>query len=114
MWGGATRVPGPKELEGLTGTSLPLNCTPMGTTPLGFLMRWDKRVAVATDYPHQHLSSSPHIFHLFSSLSCLSPATLSLPLGVMGPLPNTTIAPILIAGSNSMTLNLPSETLWSG
>src|ERR1700679_2630113 len=68
MWGGATRVPGPKELEGLTRTSLPLNGAPMGATPLGFLMRWDKRVAVATDYPHQHLSLPPHIFHLLSSL----------------------------------------------
>src|SRR6202789_2468998 len=43
MWGGATRIPGPKELEGLTGTSLPLNGAPMGTTPLGFLMRRNKR-----------------------------------------------------------------------
>src|ERR1700679_916313 len=68
MWGGATRVPGPKELEGLTGTSLPLNGAPMGTTPLGFLMRWDKRVAVATDYPHQHLSPLPYLSHLFSFL----------------------------------------------
>src|ERR1700679_3163936 len=102
MWGGATRVPGPKELEGLTGTSLPLNGAPMGTTPLGFLMRWDKRVAVATDYPHQHLSSLPHISHLFSSPLCLSLETHSPPLEVMGPSPNMTIAPISIAGSNSV------------
>src|SRR6202789_2977258 len=68
MWGGAMRVPEPEELEGLTGIKFPLNSAPMGTTPLGFLMRWDKRVAVATDYPHQHTSSPPHIFHLLSSL----------------------------------------------
>ena len=43
MWGGATRVPGPKELEGLTGISFPLNSAPMGITPLGFLMRKDKK-----------------------------------------------------------------------
>src|ERR1700679_1984100 len=104
MWGGATKVPEPKELAGLTGTSFPLNGAPMGTTPLGFLMRWDKRVAVATDYPHQHLSSIPHISHPFSSLLCLSPETHSPLLGVMGPLPNTTIAPIHTAGSNSAIL----------
>src|SRR6202789_1151544 len=107
MWGGATRVPGPKELEGLTGTHVPLNGAPMGTTPLGFLMRWDKRVAVATDYPHQHLSPLPHISHLFSSLSCLSPETRSPLLGVMEPSPNTTTAPTSIAGSNSTIFTLP-------
>src|ERR1700679_1332570 len=43
MWGGMTRVPGPKELEGLTGISFPLNSAPMGITLLGFLMRRDKK-----------------------------------------------------------------------
>src|SRR6202789_2996735 len=51
MWGGATKVPGPKELEGLTRINFPLNSAPMGTTPLGFLMRRDKRVAVAMGHP---------------------------------------------------------------
>src|ERR1700679_3942986 len=111
MWGGATRVPGPKELEGLTGTSLPLNGAPMGTTPLGFLMRWDKRVAVTTDYPHQHLSSITHISHPFSSLLCLSPETHLPLLGVMGPSPNTITAPINTAGSNSAILICLLQTL---
>src|SRR6202789_430723 len=43
MWGGATRVPEPEELEGLTGIKFPLNSTPMGITPLGFLMRRNKK-----------------------------------------------------------------------
>src|ERR1700679_2483927 len=43
MWGGATKVPEPEELEGLTGIKFPLNSAPMGTTPLGFLMRKDKK-----------------------------------------------------------------------
>src|ERR1700679_2462661 len=43
MWGGATRVPEPKELEGLTGISFPLNGAPMGTTLLGLLMCRDNR-----------------------------------------------------------------------
>src|SRR6202789_1443339 len=43
MWGGATKVPEPEELEGLTGIKFPLNSAPMGATPLGFLMRRNKK-----------------------------------------------------------------------
>src|SRR6202789_1014329 len=43
MWGGATKVPEPEELEGLTGIKFPLNSAPMGITLLGFLMRKDKK-----------------------------------------------------------------------
>src|ERR1700679_2330508 len=68
MWGGATRVPGPKELEGLTGTSLPLNSAPMGATPLGFLMRRNKRVAVATGYSPINTYHHLHISPIYSPL----------------------------------------------
>src|ERR1700679_2944806 len=72
MWGGATRVPGPKELEGLTGTSLPLNGVPMGATPLGFLMRRNKKgrsrdgLFPINTYHHVHTSSiySP-LYHAY-------------------------------------------------
>jgi len=67
MWGGATKVPEPEELEGLTGIKFPLNSAPMGVTPLGFLMRKDKKGSRSRRViPHQHLSSPPHIFHLLS------------------------------------------------
>src|ERR1700679_3189581 len=73
MWGGATRVPGPKELEGLTGTSLPLNGAPMGATPLGFLMRRNKRIAVATGYsPSTPITTSSHLPSILLSIMPIS------------------------------------------
>ena len=115
MWGGATRVPEPEELEGLTGIKFPLNSAPMGATPLGFLMRRNKKgrgrdgLFPINTYHRLHTS---FIYSLL--LSCLSPETPLLLLGVMGPLPNTTIAPISIAGSSSVILTLPPGKLWSG
>src|ERR1700679_3315939 len=112
MWGGAARVPEPEEFEGLTGMKFPLNSAPMGATPLGFLMRRNKRVAVATGYSPSTPIITPTHLHLFSSLSCLSLATLSPLLGVMGPSQNTTIAPIRIAGLNSAILIRLLQTSW--
>src|ERR1700679_4083716 len=65
MWGGATRVPGPKELEGLTRISFPLNSAPMGITLLGFLMRKDKKGRGRDgSFPINIYRHSPHISHL--------------------------------------------------
>src|SRR6202789_615115 len=73
MWGGATRVPGPKELEELTGISFPLNSAPMGTTPLGFLMCRDKRVAVATGYsPSTPIITFTHLPSILLSIMPIS------------------------------------------
>src|ERR1700679_2472263 len=112
MWGGAMRVPEPEELEGLTGTSLPLNSAPMGATPSGFLMRRNKRVTVATDYsPSTPTITSSHL-HLFSSLSSLSLATLPPLLELIEPSQNTTITPIHIAGSISAIHIRLLQTSW--
>src|ERR1700679_962728 len=63
MWGGATRVPEPEELEGLTGIKFPLNSAPMGATPLGFLMRRNKkgrgRDGLFPINTYHHLHTSP-------------------------------------------------------
>src|ERR1700679_3350298 len=73
MWGGATRIPGPKELEGLTGTSLPLNGAPMGTTPLGFLMRRNKRGRGRNGlFPSTPIIASTHLPSILLSIMPIS------------------------------------------
>src|SRR6202789_311914 len=73
MWGGAARVPEPEEFEGLTGIKFPLNSAPMGATPLGFLMRRNKRVAVATGYsPSTPIITSTHLPSIHLSIMPIS------------------------------------------